>query len=160
MSLPADQIQAIDMRLSAMAGRNLSAFRKSYGRMAHAHVGRLVPKKSPPEKAVHKDRGEFVIEMLDCDREVTFAGRANSLTSLADGDGAVLEALAAMVGHVVSEVSIEPESLALRISFTNGTEVRLIPDEALGPESEQWIVTFPDDTALVAKGVGVLGFES
>lgn len=159
MNLRSDQLSEVDEHLSAMSGKSLSAFRKSYGRMAHAHIGQLQPRINAPDEAVHKDQGEFVIDLLDCDRAVILAEGAN-LASTADGDESVLEAMSSLVGQVVSTVSIEPESLTLRIRFANGSILTLIGDMNVSADSEQWAITFPGHMTLVAEGTRILRLQS
>lgn len=153
-------VEANDMaaKLSDMEGKKLSAFRKSYQRMAHAHFGQMLLRARVPEKAVYKDHGEFVVDMLDCDRVVD-PSSGGSLTSLVDGDDQVLKAMAALEGEVVSSVSLEAESLTLRIEFVGGGSFTLVGDADVGPENEQWAITFPDRTVLMAFGRSELRVE-
>jgi hypothetical protein len=155
MSGEADHMAA---KLSDLQGKRLSAFRKSYQRMAHVHFGQMSPRARVPEKAVYKDHGEFIVDMLDCDRAVE-PSSGGSLTSLADGDDHVFEAMAALEGEVVSTVSLEAESLTLRIEFVSGGSLTLVGDAEVGPENEQWAVTFPDRTVLMAVGRSELRVE-
>ena len=101
MSVEASGLAA---KLSDLQGKRLSAFRKSYQRMAHAHFGQMLPRAKVPEKAVYKDHGEFIVDMLDCDRAVD-PSSGGSLTSLVDGDDHVLEAMAALYRTHLSTVS-------------------------------------------------------
>lgn len=159
MSLTTEQLQKVRGQLAAMKGKRLSAFRKSYGRTAHAHIGELIPRASPPPRAVYKDQGEFVVGLWDCDRVLTRAAPAETLSSPSDGDEPLLDAMAFLEGKTVSDVSLDVDSLTLRIGFSDGASVALVADLMLDPDAEQWSVTFPDGTNLVARGSDVLGFE-
>jgi len=159
MSLPADQLRKVREQLAAMKGKKVSAFRKSYGRTAHAHLGQLIPRTSLSPRAVDKDQGEYVVDLCDCDRVVALARHEGTLSSLRDGDEPVLEAMASLVGMTVSEVSLDADSLILRFEFSEGAFLALVADRTLRPDDEQWSVTFPDGTNLIARGWDVLGFE-
>jgi hypothetical protein len=158
MGFSPEQLREIDSSLAGAVGLSLSAFRKSYGRTAHAHLGRLIPRTAAPEKAIHKDRGEFVLDMLDCDRIVTLGGD-DSKASRNEGDEPVLKAMEALVGQEVSRVSLASQSLTLRVDFSNGASIALMADMALSSDSEQWALTFPDGSTLVAQGTATLRLE-
>ncbi len=146
--VPGDR--AIFARLSeSLLGRECVAWRKSYGRTGHLHFGLMQPKPTVRETTVHRDEGEWVLYLLDCDRTLS-ADPGVSVSSRDNGDDVLLQQLPSLVGHKVREVSFGEESLELELRFDHGRRLRLSLDASCPGDSEQWL--------LVHSGIEIITF--
>lgn len=137
--------------LRGIEGLHCAAWRKSYGRSGSLHFGALLPRNDIPEKAVHRDQGQWVISMWDCDRRVTVPDEG-VVESLVNGDDALIKQLPSLEQKKLESIEFHATSTSLVLTFEGGASLELQVDQQSDSQSEQWAVEMPDGRAIVMYG--------
>lgn len=133
--------------VSGLAGAECSAWRKAYGSTGSLHFGKLRPKLHSSPRVVHRDEGEWFVQLWDCDRTLRlptgqeFRSREN--------DAAILENLGKLVGLRVNSVHIDPKTLDVTLRFLPTGSLVLSPHPDSAPDSEQWNIVLPSRQEIV-----------
>lgn len=135
--------------IAGLVGQECIAWRKSYGGTGSLHFGRLIAKRSPPRKAVHRDRGTWVLWLWACDEKLTFPS-GEQLDSTRDGEDLVLARMPELVGSAVRSLRIDPETLSLTLELSTGATLELMTDPAYDGNDEQWDLKLPNERELSA----------
>lgn len=137
--------------IAGLAGQRCVAWRKGYGRTGSLHFGVLVERPHLPPKAVDRSSGEWIIDLDDSDRVLSCPG-AQTLDSRRDGDDLVMASLQQLEGTTVREIVLDPSSLSLRLTMSDGHVLELLTDPELSADSEQWAIELPTGFALIVYG--------
>jgi hypothetical protein len=149
--LPSDQ-RLFDELVVDMLGRVCQAWRQGYRRTGSLHFGKLVPVRVRAPRAVHPDRGEWVVGLWDCDRRLTTSSGA-TVDSTRDGDEAILARLGELEQTTLLGIGIDPSTLSLSLTLSGGAKLELLADPKSTWESEQWAIELPSATAIVVFGL-------
>lgn len=145
---PGDEIRFSQL-VAGLVGQECIAWRKSYGSTGSLHFGQLIAKRAPPPKAVHKDRGTWVLWLWACNQKLTFPG-GEQLDSTRDGDDVVLARMPELVGSAVRGIRIDPNTLSLTLELSTGATLELITDPTYDGDEEQWDLKLPNERELTA----------
>ncbi len=106
----------------------------------------LVPAARP--KAVHQDRGSFVVVAWACDLEIRAAGSV--VRSEVDTEDDVARIARSLVGHRVTVVRLLEGDLSLTLTLDDGAECALVTSEARS-DVDQWFLQLPTSATITVR---------
>jgi hypothetical protein len=151
-----NEFQQIVQRMQGLPCWNVQA--GAIGSLVNLHLGERIPLQQPlpfpnPQlsEEAHRYRGEIVLYIEDCPWRLDGADRV--LASWLDSNvptGPIVSEMTRLVGQQVTEVALTRPSLDLALTFDSGSVLRVFPDQVDPNEGDNYSVSLPEKTFIVA----------